>query len=147
MPKKLLLVALGYCWCLVSAYSQVINPAVTQKNIAETICKPGWTKTVRPSTSYTNRIKQDLVPEGDDISNYELDHLISIELGGHPRDLDNLWMQPWEGLCGARTKDVLETHLKKQVCLGNITLRQAQKEIGTDWVASYNKRIKPLQCD
>ena len=129
-----------------SISAQVINPDVTQSNIQQTICQPGWTKTVRPSTSYTNRIKRDLAP-GEDISLYELDHIISIELGGHPKDPDNLWMQPWDGECGARVKDVLETKLKRLVCSGKISLKQAQKEIGSNWVASYSKHIKPLTCD
>jgi hypothetical protein len=31
----------------------VINPNVTQSNIAQTICRPGWTATVRPPEAYT----------------------------------------------------------------------------------------------
>jgi hypothetical protein len=34
-----------------------INPMVPQDNINDTICKSGWTKTVRPSSSKTNRMK------------------------------------------------------------------------------------------
>jgi hypothetical protein len=30
---------------------------VTQSTIKQTICKSGWTSTIRPPTSYTNRIK------------------------------------------------------------------------------------------
>jgi hypothetical protein len=123
-----------------------INPDVTPATIHQTICVSGWTKTVRPSTSYTNRIKRDLAP-GEDIGDYELDHRVPIELGGAPRDEANLWMQPWEGSCGARKKDRLETHLKREVCAGRISLRQAQAEIGGDWVVSYNARIGHLVCD
>ena len=35
-----------------------INPNVTQANITSTICVSGWTKTVRPPTSVTNRMKK-----------------------------------------------------------------------------------------
>jgi hypothetical protein len=31
---------------------------VTQATISTTICKSGWTKTIRPPTSYTNALKQ-----------------------------------------------------------------------------------------
>src|SRR5947209_3021171 len=31
----------------------VLNPAVTQETIGQTICRSGWTSTVRPSTSVT----------------------------------------------------------------------------------------------
>ncbi|OXM72302.1 MULTISPECIES: hypothetical protein [Amycolatopsis] len=34
-----------------------INSDVTQDCIDDTICKSGWTKTVRPSPSKTNRMK------------------------------------------------------------------------------------------
>jgi len=35
----------------------VLNPDVTQVNITSTICKHGWTRTIRPPTSYTNELK------------------------------------------------------------------------------------------
>jgi hypothetical protein len=33
------------------------DPAVTQENLAQTVCVPGNTKTVRPPTKYTNALK------------------------------------------------------------------------------------------
>jgi hypothetical protein len=36
----------------------VWNREVTQNNIQDTICVPGWTKTVRPPVSYTNAVKR-----------------------------------------------------------------------------------------
>jgi hypothetical protein len=33
------------------------NPGVTQADLDSTICKSGWTKTVRPPTSKTNKMK------------------------------------------------------------------------------------------
>jgi hypothetical protein len=35
----------------------VINPDVTQDNLAQTVCVSGWTKTIRPAVAYTNRLK------------------------------------------------------------------------------------------
>src|SRR3954451_16047114 len=35
----------------------VVNPDVTQANIAATICTHGWTRTIRPPTDYTNALK------------------------------------------------------------------------------------------
>jgi hypothetical protein len=75
-----------------------INEAVTQANIQQTICVPGWTATVRPSPSYTNGLKAKLLREQGlpqaDAAKYELDHLIPLALGGHPRKAENLWLQP-----------------------------------------------------
>ena len=36
----------------------VLNPDVTQETINATICVHGWTKTIRPPTSYTNELKR-----------------------------------------------------------------------------------------
>jgi hypothetical protein len=77
---------------------------------------------------------------------YEIDHLISLELGGS-NDTRNLWPQsyvttPWN----AHVKDQLETRLHWMICHKRITLKQAQKEIAADWIACYKRHIasKPL---
>ena len=36
----------------------VLNPDVTQATIAETICKHGWTSTIRPPSDYTTQLKR-----------------------------------------------------------------------------------------
>jgi hypothetical protein len=123
------------------------NPAVTQATIHSTICKSGWTATIRPPTSYTNRLKaQQLVAYGytdRSFADYEEDHLISLELGGSPTSPKNLWPEPHHirlasGLdVGSYTKDALETHLKREICAGQITLRAAQHEIATNWVTGW----------
>ena len=74
-----------------------LNPAVTQQSIRETICKSGWTSTVRPPTSYTNALKlrqMRVYRRRGGPSDYQEDHLISLELGGDPRDPRNLWPEP-----------------------------------------------------
>lgn len=70
---------------------------------------------------------------------YEVDHLISLEIGG-TNDLANLWPQPYETgttIPGARQKDVLENKLHAMICDGSITPQQAQKKITTDWYKAY----------
>ena len=78
-----------------------LNVDVSQTTIHQTICVPGWTATVRPSTSYTNGVKLKLLREQgmapSDASRYELDHHVPLALGGHPRDPRNLWLQLWDG--------------------------------------------------
>lgn len=65
---------------------------------------------------------------------YEVDHLISIELGGAESEA-NLWAQPIDGpgVIGFRTKDVLEGRAHRAVCSGTITLKEAQEGIAGDW--------------
>ena len=78
--------------------------------------------------------------EGQPLSAYELDHLISLELGGAPADVANLWPQPWAGDPNAHQKDAVETHLKREVCRGAVSLADAQRMIATDWFAVYREQ-------
>jgi hypothetical protein len=124
-----------------------LNPSVTQANIHSTVCVSGWTATIRPPVSYTNKLKaQQIVQYGytaTSASLYEEDHLISLQLGGSPTDPRNLWPEPYTITlgsgqpAGARTKDVFETALKKKVCAGTMTLVEAQRQIGVRWVHAY----------
>ena len=105
----------------------VANPDVTQANIGETICKGGWTKTVRPPTDYTNRLKDEqmqLYHRLGTLSDYQEDHLISLEVGGDPTDPRNLWPQPLER---AVEVDDIEDELTHEICSGQITLREGQR--------------------
>ena len=65
---------------------------------------------------------------------FELDHLISIELGGS-NDRKNLWPQFVDGrdTIGFHTKDRVENALHRMVCDGQLSLRDAQKGIAGDW--------------
>jgi hypothetical protein len=65
-------------------------------------------------------------------SNYELDHLISLELGGDNAQA-NLWPEPLNGAGGARVKDKLENKLHSLVCSSQISLTEAQQAISGDW--------------
>jgi hypothetical protein len=109
----------------------VINPDVTQATIGTTICRSGWTRTIRPPTSYTNLLKgrqmQDYRERGSP-SQYQEDHLISLELGGHPTDPRNLWPEPYPR---AADVDQIENDLNAQVCSGRLTLEEAQRREST----------------
>jgi hypothetical protein len=112
---------------------------VDEGTIDRTICVSGYTKSVRPATSYTNGVKKKLMREaGIDearIGDYELDHIVPLALGGHPRKLSNLMLQPWEGVHGAKAKDTLEVRLQSLVCHGKLDLTDAQVCIAQDWEA------------
>ncbi len=75
---------------------------------------------------------------------YEIDHLISLELGGAD-DVANLWPQPMYEHPGAKEKDKLENELHRKVCAGEITLAEAQAGIATDWYDLYLKMEKEKQ--
>jgi hypothetical protein len=110
-----------------------IDPAVTQANVHTTVCRLGYTKTVRPPKEWTQDVKHRLLVEQKlfgSIKDYELDQLVPLELGGAPRDPANLWLQRWDE---ARKKDEQEAALRKAVCSGHLTLEQAQERIRLKW--------------
>jgi hypothetical protein len=104
----------------------VLNAAVTQATIRSTICRRGWTRTVRPPTDYTNALKRKqmrVYHEHGPPSAYQEDHLISLELGGDPTDPRNLWPEPYPR---ASAVDRIENELNDQVCSGALSLWDAQ---------------------
>jgi hypothetical protein len=107
----------------------VLNPDVTQASIAETICRRGWTRTIRPPTDYTNELKLEHMKaygRAGGLSDYQEDHLISLELGGHPTDPRNLWPEPQPQ---ATKVDRIENELNDAICSGRISLAEGQRRI------------------
>jgi hypothetical protein len=94
--------------------------------------------------SYTDAIKQKNIPPGHTASEYELDHLDSIEDGGDPSDTNNPWMQAYNDTYGARTKDVLETKVSHMVCAGTLTLDQARAALAPNWLLGFQQYVGPL---
>jgi len=119
-----------------------LNPAVKQSTIKKTICVPNWTDTVRPSTSYTNKLKvQGIADYGfaeKTLGHYEEDHLIPLAVGGSPRSPKNLWPEKYAGKFGARMKDKLERFLHDRVCAGTMRLSKARKAF-RDWRAAFKR--------
>jgi hypothetical protein len=105
----------------------MLNPDVTQATIGDTICKRGWTRTIRPPTAYTDVLKRKQMRAygfAGPASGYQEDHLISLELGGHPTDPRNLWPEPYPR---AARVDTIENELNAQVCSGALSLDAAQR--------------------
>ncbi len=113
-----------------------VDPAVTQANINETICVPGYSKSVRPSRAASHRLKGQVMRAYGitrPMREYEADHIVSLELGGAPADKANIFPQPWEGPWNAREKDRVENRLHRLVCSGRMPLADAQRRIAGDW--------------
>jgi len=115
----------------------VCTPGVVRTTDKNIICNQG-TKQFRPSTRYTNQLKIQQIKEygyaDTKPSNYEEDHLISLELGGDGFDPKNLWPEPHTGLHSSFDKDKIENLLHKRICDGTITPQEAQKEI-LNWIS------------
>ena len=128
------------------------NPVSIGEAISLTmICKPDYDKCIRDVPEDEKKAVYNAygIPGGeghgycDVTEGCELDHLISIEIGGS-NEQKNLWPQPYSGLqWNAHVKDRLENFYHDQVCTGKIPLTTAQGEIANDWVAAYKKRIGP----
>jgi hypothetical protein len=62
---------------------------------------------------------------GGSPAQYQEDHLISLELGGHPTDARNLWPEPYPR---AAEVDSIENDLNAKVCSGSMSLDEAQRK-------------------
>jgi PepSY-associated TM region len=93
------------------------------------ICTPGYTKLVRAAPAAVKRQVYAAYRRSRRKGICcEVDHLISLELGGSNR-LNNLW-PAWN----AHVKDRLENRLHELVCTGQLDLATAQRAIATDWI-------------
>ncbi len=99
----------------------------------EQICVPGYSKSVR---NVPESVKKEVYAEYGITTHmkneYEVDHLISLELGGS-NDISNLWPESAEPRPGFHEKDKVENYLHKLVCSGQMTLSDAQIKIAHDW--------------
>lgn len=117
------------------------SPGAVLTTNTKVICVSGYTKTVRNVSTAT---KKAVFKEYDILyaqhSNYEVDHIISLELGGS-NDISNLYPESYLIKDNARVKDKFENYLHKEVCNGTITIDEAQKEISSNWLTYYNQRV------
>jgi len=118
----------------------VIATRVTQANVRETICSPGYTAGVRPPASVTNKLKASSVIAYGLTSDRTIayDHLVPLDLGG-ANDTRNLWPQPATADAQSATangKDTVEKRLHSLVCGGQLKLGDAQRRIANDWTTA-----------
>ncbi len=116
--------------------------AVVDSADSACICKKGYSASVRNVTEKTKKqVYEEYGIKKYKNCEYEVDHLISLELGGS-NDIKNLWpesylTEPWN----AHKKDQLENRLHRLICTGKIALKEAQNAIKTDWIAAYKKYV------
>ncbi len=120
------------------------------------VCRPGYATKAR--AGLTDRVKRQVYvaygitpagrfrisAAGDRVwqSDYEVDHLVSLELAGS-NDPSNLWIQSYRlKTYNARWKDALENRLHWLVCHGKMDLATAQAALMTDWPAAYDTYVQ-----
>ncbi len=109
---------------------------------AAQICVPGYSSKVRNvPDSVKNKAYAEYGIASHQPGEYEVDHLISLELGGS-NDIANLWPEPASPVPGFHEKDQVENYLHDQVCSGAISLQDAQSMIAHDWLSVYQSMQK-----
>ena len=113
-----------------------LTPGATLDVTKDDICTKGYSKKVRDvPTSVKRQVYAEynvqFVPRL-----YEVDHLISLELGGS-NSIRNLWPESYDIYWNAHVKDALENRLHSMVCDGSISMEGAQKAISTNWIEAY----------
>ena len=113
--------------------------AILATGTKNAICKSGYAKSVRNvPDSEKNQVYAEYGITSHAPGQYEVDHLVSLELGGS-NEIANLWPELANPKPGFHEKDKVENYLHDQVCSGAISLQQAQTEIATNWLAVYNQ--------
>jgi hypothetical protein len=109
------------------------------------VCMPGYAGSVRD----VPQSRKDAVYRAYGIRrhfngrNGEVDHLVSLELGG-TNATSNLFPEAPPPRPGSHEKDRLENRLHDLVCSGQITLRRAQQAIDTNWGKVYRVYVLPI---
>lgn len=124
--------------------NQDLTPGDVLPNITKNdVCAPGYTRAARRvSTAEKRQVFARYRLPWSTRSDYEVDHLVPLELGGS-NSVRNLWPQPFgTGRWDAEMKDKLEDTLHAAVCSGTLTLPEAQAAIRSDWTRAYERFVQ-----
>lgn len=119
-----------------------LTPGDTLPVSMDQVCVPGYAHSARHVSNTTkHHVYLEYGLPHHKPGEFEVDHLISLELGGS-NDIKNLWPEsyhtrPWN----AHVKDKLENRLHELVCTGKISLKEAQQTISKDWISAYKKYV------
>jgi hypothetical protein len=106
------------------------------------ICTSGYSSKVRNvPDSEKNQVYAEYGIASHQPGEYEVDHLVSLELGGS-NDIANLWPEPASPVPGFHEKDKVENYLHDQICSGAVSLQDAQSMIAHDWLSVYQSMPK-----
>jgi hypothetical protein len=125
-----------------------LTPGVTRPINVSQVCTPGPPDQMATiPMAVRQAVFHEYGMDGSRPREYEVDHLITPELGGTD-DIQNLWPEPYATTeWNAHVKDELEDRLRELVCQGKLDLPTAQRDIATNWISAYQKYFhtdKPL---
>lgn len=119
-----------------------VTPGARLAVTAATVCRSGYASSVRNvPESEKARVYAEYAITHRSPGQYEIDHLISLELGGS-NAITNLWPEPNDHPRGyLNSKDILENRLHALVCAGRVSLARAQAQIASNWVATFHQYL------
>lgn len=119
-----------------------VTPGARFHVATSTVCRPGYSSSVRNvPESEKARVYAEYGITHRSAGQYEIDHLISLELGGS-NAITNLWPEPNDHPRGyLNSKDILENRLHALVCQGRLTLARAQAQIASNWVLTFHQYL------
>ena len=121
---------------------RALTPGATASVTTEELCAGRGPSKEEIAPAVRQAVLRDYGMEGLPETEYELDYLITPELGGSS-DRRNLWPERYGSrVWNARVKDELEGLLPTLVCRGSIDLRTAQSDIAADWIRAYKKYFR-----
>jgi hypothetical protein len=127
-------------WAIPNAHA---TPGVVATTSAKKVCTTGYAASVRHVTTATkNKIYAEYGITHHITYQYEIDHDISLELGGS-NSIANLWPEPNDRKT-SNAKDKLENRLHSLVCSGQLSLKSAQRAIRGNWTKAYRKYVGAL---
>ena len=117
-----------------------LTPGAVRRVSVEEVCgRDQFPSRPAVAASVARRVFEDYGADYRRAEEYELDFLITPELGG-TADARNLWPQPYGSTrWNAYVKDELEQLFRRLVCEGAIDISTAQREMATDWIAAYRR--------
>ena len=119
-----------------------LTPGATVNRSVDEICNGTLDRPGQIPPSMRQQVLRAYGMEHVSEDDYELDYLITPELGG-ATNARNLWPQPYgTRRWNARVKDQLEDLLPRMVCAREIDLQTAQHDIAVDWIAAYRKYFR-----
>lgn len=120
-----------------------LTPGVVQSTSVAEVCKKGYPERVRNVTgTIKNKVyKAYNIDKEQCVKGCKIDHLIPLSIGGS-NDPKNLWPHEYGADWNVYAKTRLEIRLRKEVCLGNMPILEAQTCIQSDWTQCYLRFYK-----
>jgi hypothetical protein len=116
-----------------------LTPGATRPITTDELCAGARQDMRVIAESVRREVLRDYGMEAVSDDEYELDYLITPELGG-TSDRRNLWPERYSSrLWNARVKDELERLLPQLVCQRKLDLETAQRDLADNWIAAYKK--------